>query len=113
MPDFTKEFRLQTDASEYGLAAVLSQKGEDGLEHPVVYISRKMLPRECNYAIIEKECLAIKWSIEALRVYLLGKKFRLQTDYNPLKWLGKMKDHKGRLSRWSLSLQPYSFDIEH
>ena len=112
-PDFTKEFRLQTDASEYGLGAVLSQKGEDGLEHPVVYISRKMLPRERNYAIIEKECLAIKWSIEALRVYLLGKKFILQTDHNPLKWLGKMKDHNGRLSRWSLSLQPYSFDIEN
>ena len=59
-PDFTKEFRLQTDASEYGLGAVLSQKDEEGLEHPVVYISRKMLPRECNYATIEKECLAIK-----------------------------------------------------
>ena len=112
-PDFTKEFRLQTDASEYGLGAVLSQKDEEGLEHPVVYISRKMLPRECNYATIEKECLAIKWSMEALRVYLLGKKFVLQTDHNPLKWLGKMKDQNGRLSRWSLSLQPYSFDIEH
>ena len=112
-PDFTKEFRLQTDASEHGLGAVLSQKDEDGLEHPVVYISRKLLPRERNYATIEKECLAIKWSIEALRVYLLGKKFILQTDHNPLKWLGKMKDQNGRLSRWSLSLQPYSFNIEH
>ena len=112
-PDFTKEFKLQTDASEHGLGAVLSQKDEDGLEHPVVYISRKLLPRERNYATIEKECLAMKWSIESLRVYLLGKKFILQTDHNPLKWLGKMKDQNGGLSRWSLSLQPYSFDIEH
>ena len=79
----------------------------------MVYISRKMLPRERNYTTIEKECLAIKWSIEALRVYVLGKKFVLQTDYNRLKWLEKMKDQSRRSSRRSLSLHPYSFSIEH
>ncbi|XP_061119601.1 uncharacterized protein LOC133142388 [Conger conger] len=60
-PDFQKPFVLQTDASEVGLGAVLSQI-QDGVEHPVTYISRKLLSHERNYATVEKECLAIKWA---------------------------------------------------
>ena len=52
---------LQTDVSNFGLGAVLSQMGEDVLEHPVAYASRKLQPREVRYATIEKECLAIVW----------------------------------------------------
>ena len=48
--DPSKPFVLQTDASELGLGAVLSQKDDDGNEHPVAYESRKLLPREANYA---------------------------------------------------------------
>jgi hypothetical protein len=45
-PDSNRSFRLQTDASERGLGAVLSQEGEDGVEHPVACFSKKLLPRE-------------------------------------------------------------------
>ena len=45
-PDFTKEFILQTDASERGVGAVLSQKDEERVDHPVTYFSRKLLPLE-------------------------------------------------------------------
>ena len=98
-PDFSKKFILQTDACDNGLGAVLSQKDEDGIDHPIVYISRKLLPRESNYAVIEKECLAIKWAIDTLKVYLLGTHFILQTDHNPLKWLARMRNQNGRLTR--------------
>ena len=64
---------------------------EDDLEHPVVYINRKLLPREPNYATTEKEYLISKWSMEALRVYLHGGKFTLRTSHNLLKWLGNTK----------------------
>ena len=75
-PDFSKEFILQTDASDRGVGAVLSQIGEDGILR-----SRKLLPRETRYSTIEKECLAIKLGVEAFRVYLLGRKFEIQTDH--------------------------------
>lgn len=70
-PDLEKEFTLQTDASDRGVGAVLSQIGPDGEEHPVAYFSKKLLPREERYATVEKECLAIKPGIEAVRVYRL------------------------------------------
>ncbi|CAM4582851.1 unnamed protein product [Caretta caretta] len=79
-PDFKKEFILQTDASEVGLGAVLSQMaGEE--EHPILYLSRKLLPREQKYAVVEKECLEVKWAMETLRYYLLGRRFTLVTDH--------------------------------
>ena len=56
---------LQTEASEVGLGAVLSQI-HYGMEYLVTFVSRKLQPHEKNYATIEKECLAVKWAIEKL-----------------------------------------------
>ncbi|MGH0143181.1 UNVERIFIED_CONTAM: hypothetical protein FKN15_019131 [Acipenser sinensis] len=111
-PDFDREFILQTDASDVGLGAVLSQE-IDGVEHPVLYISRKMAQRERNYSVIEKECLAIKWATNSLRYYLLGRSFTLVTDHAPLKWLNTMRDTNARITRWSLALQPFNFTVKH
>ena len=49
----------------------------------------------------------------AVLIYLLGKNFILQTDYNPLKWLGKLRNQNLRMTRWGPSFQPYEFDIEY
>ncbi|MGH0183399.1 UNVERIFIED_CONTAM: hypothetical protein FKN15_011954 [Acipenser sinensis] len=112
VPDFKHRFVLQTDASDVGLGAVLSQN-VDGEEHPLLYLSRKLLPRERNYAIVEKECLAIKWAVESLRYYLLGREFTLITDHAPLRWMKTNKEKNARITRWFLSLQPYKFVVEH
>ena len=112
-PDLTKRFVLQTDASDQGVQAVLSQLGADGHEHPVGYYSKKLLPREQHYSTIEKECLAIKLAVEAFRVYLLVRRFVIQTDHRSLEWLEKLKESDARLCRWSLSLQPYTFEAQH
>ena len=74
-PNFEKEFILQTDASERGIGAVLSQFDDAGVEHPIAFYSRKLIPREVRYSTIEKECLAIKAATHTFRVYLLGSKF--------------------------------------
>ena len=77
-PDFQRTFILRTDASNRGVGAVLSQRDDDGIEHPVGYFSRKLLPREERYSTVEKECLAIKQATSAFCVYLLGNPFVLQ-----------------------------------
>eukprot|EP00731_Ephydatia_muelleri_P001017 Em0001g1017a len=112
-PDFEKPFILQTDASEYGVGAVLSQLDEAGGDHPIAYFSRKLLPREVRYSTVEKECLAIKLGIETFRVYLLGRKFTVETDHRSLVWLNKLKESNSRLTRWSLALQPYQYTVVH
>ena len=78
-------------------------------EHPVTYISRKLLPNERNYSTVEKEALAIKWPMDKLRYYLLGREFTLVTDHAPLKWMATAKDTNARVTRWFLALQNYRF----
>lgn len=111
-PDFTRPFILQTDASNNAIGAVLSQQMADG-EHPVAYLSKRLLPREQNYSTIEKELLAIVWAVGSLSYYLDGRKFIIETDYNPLTWLNKMKDKNQRLLRWALALQTYTFEVKY
>ena len=112
-PDFARPFILQTDASDRGVGAVLSQVGGEGDEHPIAYFSRKLLPREEKYSTIEKECLAIKLGIQAFHVYLAGRPFIVQTDHRSLQWMDQNKHMNSRLTRWSLALQPYSFKVDH
>ena len=45
-PDFSREFTVQTDASDRRIGVVVCQMTKDGKEHPVAYFSRKFLPRK-------------------------------------------------------------------
>ena len=83
---------MHTDASEVGLGGVLSQV-RAGEEHPITYISRKLLPNERNYSTVEKEALAIKWSLDKLRYYLLGREFTLARPRTP-KMDGRRQGHQ-------------------
>lgn len=111
-PDFNLPFTVQTDASGVGLGAVLLQ-GEGENQLPIQFISRKLFPRETRYSTIEKEALAIKWALDTLKYYLIGKDFVLETDHRALQWIHKMKDTNARITRWYLSLQPYCFNIQY
>ena len=111
LPDFTKRFYIQTDASEYAIGSVLMQRHGSQLM-PVVYASQKLLPRECKYSTMEKECLALVWAIKHFKDYLYGREFTLQTDHQPLIYLNKCKVSNSRIMRWALFLQPYSIHIE-
>lgn len=84
-PDFTKESVVQTDAFDVGLEVVLSQI-QDGEEHRMIYLSRKLNAHYKNYTKVQKDCLAIKWALDALTYYLLGRLFKLVTDHAPLQW---------------------------
>ena len=111
VPDFTKPFVVQTDASNIGIGAVLTQKGADDNEHPVAFASRKLKPQEQNYSVVEKECLAIVWALQFFYPYLYGQYFVVETDHQLLTWLQRMKNQNQRLARWALALQPYKFDV--
>uniref|UniRef100_A0ABD2WIR8 RNA-directed DNA polymerase n=1 Tax=Trichogramma kaykai TaxID=54128 RepID=A0ABD2WIR8_9HYME len=109
-PDFSKEFSIQTDASDYAVGAVLTQEYEDG-EHPVYYVSRVLSRAEQRYTTTEKECLAVIWAIEKFRPYVEGSRFKVVTDHRALTWLRNFKDPQGRVARWAFKLMEYDFEI--
>jgi len=110
LPDMSKPFILQTDASADGIGAILLQEDEQ-MKHPVAFGSKKLLPRERNYSTIEREALAIVWGIQKFQNYLMGTHFFLETDHHPLQYLDKAKYQNSRIMRWSLLLQPYRFTV--
>ena len=93
-PDYTQPFILETDTSLKGLGAVLSQKDKDGEFCVIVYATRSLQPSKRSmhdYSSTKIELMALKWSVcQKFNDYLLGSKFTVFTDNNPLvyeKWL--------------------------
>lgn len=96
-------FILCTDSSDVGLSAVLLQEGGE-VKFPVTYASRKLLNRERNYSVIEKECLAVVQSVAKFHRCVFGKEFILETDNQPLIHISKRMMTNSRLIRWTLAL---------
>lgn len=111
-PDFSKTFILQTDASAVGMSAVLYQ--EEGERRQIIsYASAKFKPAEQRYHVNEQECLALVWATNMYRGFLDDKPFIVRTDSRSLTWLSKFKDTKAKLTRWALTLQEFSFTLDH
>ena len=109
--DQTAEHELHTDACDYGIAGILAQYKDKKLQGYVVAVSKTLTSAERNYCTTEKEAYAVVWSILKLRPYLHGIHFKVVTDHHSLCSLMKGKSPNSRLVRWSLSLQPYEFDV--
>ena len=102
---------LRTDSSVVGVAAVLLQ-ASDGKLYPVGYASKKVNLTEARYPIIEKECLVVVWGIKRFKLYLAGRRFILQTDHKPLKYLKDASYQNDRVFPWAVAIQEYSFRME-
>ena len=113
-PDYSKPFILETDASLKGLGAVLSQKGDDNEIRVVAYASRSLRPSEKSmqdYSSAKIKLMALKWSVcDKFKDYLLGSKFTVFTDNNPLCYIKSSKLGAAQI-RWLSELALYDFDI--
>ena len=78
-----KPFQLATDASDFGIGAVLSQC-QNGVERVIGYASRTLRKPKRNYSTIQKEALAIMWAVSYFRPYLYVNQFVLTADHKPL-----------------------------
>ena len=112
LPVPSDQFVLQTDASGVGLGAVL-RVTRDGEELPVAFYSRKLQPRERKYSATELEGLAVVVAVAHFDAYLITHAFIVETDHKALVFLNSAQHANGRLARWAMRLQPYSFEIRY
>ena len=112
-PDFSKPFRLHTDASATGLGAALYQK-KDGVLRVISYASRVLSVAEANYPAHKLEFLALKWAVTSkFREYLLGAEFEVYTDNNPLCYAMTTAKLDATSSRWVADLANFRFSVTY
>ncbi|CAO2823891.1 unnamed protein product [Amaranthus hypochondriacus] len=104
IPDFSKSFIVETDASNGEDGAVLTQES-----HPIAYYSKALGSRTCLKLIYEKELKAIVFTILKWRHYLLGRKFIVKTDQSSLKFL--LSQRELGVERWLMKIMGFDFDI--
>lgn len=103
---------LDTDASNHGIGAVLSQI-QDGKECVLAYSSRLYSAAEQRYCVTRKELLAVICAVKQHRHYLLGRPFVIRTDHAALQWLKRTPTPIGQQSRWLEILEEYDYTVEH
>ena len=106
---------LESDASDYAIAGILSQYDKEGVLRPVAFYGRTMIAAELNYDIYDKELLAIVECFRLWRHYLEGAKYTIQvfTDHNNLQYFTTTKQLSRRQARWSERFASFDFVINY
>nr|XP_028945303.1 uncharacterized protein LOC114819816 [Malus domestica] len=108
LPDFTKPFVVETDASGNGIGAILSQEG-----HPIAYLSKSLSGRTLQLFTYDKEMLAIVFAVQHWCHYLLGQHFRIITDHQPLKHFLEQRITTPQQQKWLVKLLGYNYSVEY
>lgn len=113
--DWTKEAIIETDASDFVSAGVLSQHDDEGVLRPVAFFSKKHSAVECNYEIYDKELLAIIRCFEEWRPEVEGSEIPIKvlSDHRNLEYFMSTKMLNRRQARWSEFLSRFNFKINY
>ena len=107
LPDFTKEFVVECDASGSGIGAVLQQDG-----HPIAFFSRTLAVRHVKLAAYERELIGLSKAVLHWRPYLWGRRFLIRTDHYSLKYLLEQRLSTSPQVHWISKLLGFDFSVE-
>jgi hypothetical protein len=108
LPDFTKLFEVECDASGVGIGGVLSQE-----HHPIAYFSEKLNDAKLKYSTYDKEFYVVVQALRHWCHYLLLKEFVIYSDHDALCHLNSQKKLNFQHASWVEYLQRYSFALKH
>jgi hypothetical protein len=108
LPDFTKPFIVECDASTHGFGAMLIQDG-----HPIAFFSRPVAPRHRSLAAYERELIGLVHAVRHWRPYLWGRRFIVRTDHYSLKFLLDQRLATIPQHHWVGKLLGFDFSVEY
>ncbi|GJZ08219.1 retrovirus-related pol polyprotein from transposon 17.6 [Tanacetum coccineum] len=106
LPNFQKEFIVETDASNEGIGVVLQQKG-----HPIAFLSRSLAPRHKGLSTYEKELWDLVYDLEKWMEYFLDKHLKVKTNHFSLKYLMEQRLTTPFQIKWLPKLLGYDYKI--
>ena len=115
LPDLSKPFIVQTDASKLGTGAVLLQQDTAGVPHPCAYLSQALVGAEQNYQVYDLELLAVIRTLKAWQPYLVSpvEPTMIYTDHQNITYFRQPQDLTARQMRWHSILQEYPVWFVH
>ena len=99
---------IETDASGYGIGAVLQQGG-----HPISFLSKTLAPKHQSLSAYEKELLAVVLALQKWRGYLLDRHFKIRTDHFSLKYVLDQRITTPFQSKWLPKLLGFDYETEY
>jgi len=109
----TGQYALDTDASDRGLGAVLSERTVDGDERVIDYVSRTLWSPELKYETTRKELLAVVYGLKQFRQYLHGRHILIRTDHAALSWLRHTPEPMLQLARLLTFIEEFDYEVQH
>ena len=108
LPDFTKTFEVECDASGIGIGGVLMQQGK-----PIAYFSEKLGGAQLNYSVYDKELYALVRALETWHHYLWPKEFVIHSDHEALKYLKGQAKLNRRHAKWVEFIETFPYIVKY
>lgn len=107
MPDWQKSFVVETDASGFGIGAILMQD-----QRPLAFFSKLLGPQAQQKCVYEKELMAVCLAVQKWRSYLLGRHFVIRTDQQSIKFITQQREIGLEYQKWVRKLMGYDFEVQ-
>lgn len=108
LPNFSKSFTVETDASAQGMGAVLLQEG-----HPIAFLSKAFSPKNALLSAYERELLAVVFAVNKWQHYLMSLPFVIKTDQQSLKYVLEHKLSTPFQQKWLSKLAGFDYTVEY
>ena len=113
-PDFSKEFIIETDASQHHIGAILSQRDDKNVERPIAFWSQTLTERQSHWSAYKRELFALLSACKEWRRYLQVRQvFTARFDQRSLLWILKATKDEPMLAGWVMQLQEYGIDLQY